>query len=189
MLDGLVSSNQRRQLEEHIDGCADCRAVLAELGRVYAPSQLGERLSLARTVRPASRATAPSDIRPAASLRQLVALELAMLAVHVLWAALALPCIWRGVFLPVDPVEWAGRSVQAAPGLASIIGTLTILSYTVIWAPLGAVWTATAAYGLWRRRQWARRAVKVHALVSLPSGWLLPLGVMALVELRRWPTR
>ena len=176
MLDGVVSPNQRRQLEEHIDGCADCRRLLAELGRVYSPSLHAERAHSA-----ALEATVPP--------RQLVTLELTMLTVHVLWTALLLPCAWRGLFLPGDPVEWAGRSVQGAPDLASVIGMLSVLSYTIIWAPLGAVWTALAAYGLWRHRRWARRAAKVHALVSLPSGLLLPLGVMVLAELRRGPAR
>jgi anti-sigma factor RsiW len=184
MIDGAVSANQRRQLEEHIDGCADCRRLLAELGRVYSPSLHAERFESA-----ALQATVLADVRPAGSARQLVALELTMLTVHVLWTALLLPLAWRGLFLPGDPVEWAGRSVQDSPGPLSIIGMLTILSYTVIWAPLGTLWTALAAYGLSRHRGWAPAAAKVHALVSLPSGLLLPLGVMVLVELRRGPTR
>ncbi len=184
MLDGVVSASQRRQLEEHIDDCADCRRLLAELGRVYSPSLHAERSESA-----ALEVTVLADMAAAGSPRHLVTLELTMLAVHVLWTALLLPCAWRGLFLPGDPVEWAGRSVQGAPGLASIIGMLSILSYTVVWAPLGALWTALAAYGLWRHRRWARRAAKVHALVSLPSGLLLPLGVMVLAELRRGPTR
>jgi hypothetical protein len=184
MLDGLVSPNQRRQLEEHIDGCTDCRSLLAELGRVYSPSLHAERAESA-----AFGATVLADVRPLGSARQLVTLELTMLLVHVLWTALVLPCAWRGLLLPPDPAEWAGRSVQAVQGLPSIIGLLAVLSYAVIWAPLGALWTAWAAYGLWRQRRWAPRAAKVHALVSLPSGLLLPLGVMVLIELRRWPTR
>jgi hypothetical protein len=184
MIDGAVSAGQRRQLEEHIDGCADCRCLLAELGRVYSPSLHAERVESA-----ALGPTVRADVRPAGTSRQLVALELTMLTVHVVWTALLLPLAWRGLFLPGDPAEWAGRSVQGTTGTLSIIGMLTILGYTVIWAPLGALWTALAAYGLSRRREWARGAARVHALVSLPSGLLLPLGVMVLVELRRGPAR
>jgi anti-sigma factor RsiW len=182
LLDGLASSDQRRRLEEHIDTCTDCRALLAELGKAFAPADARERRSTAPTENALPRTVLEGEVMVTHPHRQLIALELAMLAAHLVWTALTLNIAARAAF-PPGTTEWAGRSVQTAPGIASLI--LGVVCYALIWAPLGTLWTATAAYGLWRRRPWACGAARVHALLSLPSGWLLPLGVMVLVELRR----
>jgi hypothetical protein len=40
-LDGTLASGEARRVEEHIDACGECRALLAEIGRSLASSKAG----------------------------------------------------------------------------------------------------------------------------------------------------
>ncbi len=184
MLDGLVSQHQRRLLEEHIDGCSACHALLTELGKLYAPAD-GERLSVAPKGRVSQPPPATTTDRAVGSSRQLLTLELALLSVHLVWASLSLPLAWRAVLGPVEAALSTEHSVQSPPSVMLAVLAMVVLCYAAMWAPLGALWTGLSAYGFWRGRNWARRAAKLHAVISLPSLVLLPLGLLVLVELRR----
>jgi anti-sigma factor RsiW len=194
LLDGQFGPDEREALEQHIDQCADCRALVAALGSAYAPSQsepLSRPPSNPRSSNVAlARHTPEDDARSAPersaseSRRQLLALELVMLSVHLVWSALFLPHLLRAVFWRGNPGQWAEHSFQPSLGGLGFIA-LVFAMYCAVWAPLGAAWASASAYGFWRHRPWARAAAKIHVWVSLPSGFLVPLGLLTLRELGR----
>lgn len=57
--------------------------------------------------------------------------------------------------------------------------------FTLIWTPLGTVWTAMNALRLWRQRSWGRLSTLLYAVLSLPTGLGTPAAVYALWSLTR----
>jgi tRNA A-37 threonylcarbamoyl transferase component Bud32 len=56
---------------------------------------------------------------------------------------------------------------------------------TLLWVPLGTLWTACNALGLWRGRPWARWSTLGYAVLSLPTALGTPVAVYALWSLTR----
>jgi anti-sigma factor RsiW len=196
LLDGQLGPEERAGLEQHIDGCAECRALVTALGRAYAPSQseavsrgpldvggVGADVAVAPPAQD-QRAASEHARFPSESSRQLLVLELVTLGVHLVWSGLFLPHAWHAVFGPAHVDSWAERSFQSSwdgPGVVALVFAI----YCAVWAPLGALWAGASAYGFWRGRAWARRAAKAHVCASLPSGFLVPLGLLTWLELGR----
>lgn len=62
-----------------------------------------------------------------------------------------------------------GARLAAVGGLG--LGAISIL---------GLVWSAANAHGLWKRRAWARRSARVHALVAQPFCCCIPIPIYTL---------
>jgi len=113
-LDGELDRDEARALEAHVDGCAECRAALAELGRLRhavrsqaprytAPASLRERIR-SESIAPPSRA--PRSHRTPAWWRLAAACFFAFLAGGLsIWA-------WRPA--PADGREQVARDLFAS---------------------------------------------------------------------------
>lgn len=198
MVQGLLSEQKRVALERHVDSCPRCTDLMAELGRMFAPSLTPGALRsrslppeaiphpaevvLAVSV-PKESHRAPTSL-PSALIaqRRLATLEVVLAVVHLCWFALSTPLLLRLLSaLSRGQTPWNDGS---SPTLSSVLIAL-VLIYVVIWAPLGALWSGIAALGVSRQRPWARTAVAIQAWVSMPSLVLIPLGWLALRELQR----
>jgi hypothetical protein len=73
--------------------------------------------------------------------------------------------------IPDDPVS-----------RASFFGTFAVIG---TWAVLGLVWTPLNAYGLWKRRPWARLSTLIYWGGSILTCCSLPLGIYGLVSMLR----
>jgi hypothetical protein len=159
LLEGRLTEAQRAPLERHVDECAACTELLAELGKVYAQKAGGTRRpSLAPRV-----ASAPRG-------RNLWSVELVLGLVQLALAG-RLGATWL-----------AAR--ETGDTIALPLGTLPgwILAYGIVWGAVGGVLALSATWGLRRGRGWALRVARLHAWITLPSVILTPLAGYVLAE-------
>jgi predicted Ser/Thr protein kinase len=86
-----------------------------------------------------------------------------------------------GSEIATDPLGAARHDLTS--GIALVISVGLVLMLLSGWLPLGAVWTAVNAWGLWRGRRWALWSTIVYAVVSLPTCLGTPYAVYALFSL------
>jgi anti-sigma factor RsiW len=163
LLQGMLPSDELARLEAHLDGCPACAELLAELGKAYAnPTSAapGPSVSLA-----------PSAPAPAPDTSSLTRIELFAAVVHL---ALSVKLAW---LLMVG----LGQSLLASP---TPVITAGLIAYALLSGPIGAAGALVSAWGLRRELSWGRRAAIAHAVLSLPSLVLTPLGIYVLVRHR-----
>jgi hypothetical protein len=171
-LQGLLTAERAAAIESHLDVCPRCIELAVAFGRLYA--RPGEPPAAAPAPASASLPMSPSRSAPAGDRGRWLAVTLAVIAgVHVAWTIAALPLALRIWSAPGGAFRgpWAGPLALAAA------------AYSIGWAPPGGALALVAAWGLWRRRAWARGAARWHALLSLPSLILTPLAAYVLFEL------
>lgn len=161
LLQGTLPPERAAELEVHLDGCPACTDLVLELGKVYGPT------------RPPAPSLAP--VEEGAPRSPLLDLEVGMAVTHLVWGGLTAPLAWRTLLDPASPL--------AAP--SSPFWLLAIGGYVLVWAPTGALCAVAAAIGLALRRRWAVPLAGLHAVVSLPSLVLAPLGGLVLREVAR----
>jgi hypothetical protein len=170
-MQGKLPISHAARLEEHIDRCADCTALMATLGQLYGPEgsiRPGPPAEIAETA-----ASPSSAVRPAISERVVqtnVALQIAMWMIHVWGTVLALPIFWASI---AEPVSAGSPLVRIA------------VLYAGFWLCTGLVWTLVNAYGLFHHKRWARSLTLAYALLSLPSCFGTPYSAYALYSLLR----
>jgi hypothetical protein len=110
-----------------------------------------------------------------------VTAEVLCVGLHVLWSAVSVPVLWRAL----GPESLAGvEQTQSGGTLGGVL--LTVLAgYVAVWAPAGGIFALAAAWGLHRRRRWARTVALTHAIISLPSLVLSPLASFVLYGMTR----
>jgi hypothetical protein len=192
MLEGALSTEQAQELERHIDRCAPCMELVAELGKVFGGGSLPPPAEPAASTRPPapegsaageslrSTSGAAADTLPDGSLKRLA---FACLAAATAWtviaavpAAEALAQAWPLGGAPIERLEGApaGRLVA-----------LLAWAYALISAPLLLGTSSAAWLGARRGSAWARRALAIHAWLGLPSLVLVPLSLRVLMAVRR----
>ncbi len=98
-----------------------------------------------------------------------------------------------GFFLREDSPEQAASTVSSSGDASRIDGALELFLYgllimgfvTIVWLPAGVVWAPLNAYGLFRRRPWARVSSIVYAAIGLFSCFGTMYSVYALYSLTR----
>lgn len=86
----------------------------------------------------------------------------------------------------------AGEPGHALAGIypahdAGVERTTALITYAWIggWSVIGIFWTPINAWGLWKRRPWARAATIAYYVASLLACCCLPLGVYGLWSMGR----
>ena len=185
-------------VEQHIDQCVECAALLASLGRVYGPQEVDAPIdmcdpsidapdpSIAPPLTPASVPLANSAsarlVQGDTLVQRNLALQLAMCLVHISGSVLLIPIIGDSLRRASSEDNFRTTAVLSA-GLAvsdthgpittpseSLLTFLATL-YMVFWIHLGLGWTVVNAYGLARRKRWARWTSLAYAALSLPTGF------------------
>lgn len=137
------------------------------------------RVSVRRHVFGGGRGDVAVDAR--VHVRTNALIQLGMWVVHAALMVFVIPLI---VHL-AEPL--GGRPTPAAEPYGT--GEEVFLAFaaliTLLWIPLGTVWTAVNAYGLWRGRWWARWTTAGYALLSVLTGLGTPAAVYALWSLSR----
>jgi len=105
-----------------------------------------------------------------------------MTALHVTLCALF---VMRGESPPSTPSSSGGGGELDwyVPILGAIF--LTMASASLIWVPLGAVWAPVNAWGLYKKKRWARVSTVVYAILGLATCIGTPYSAYALISLRR----
>ena len=200
-MEALLPADRAACVEQHIDTCAECAALLASLGRVYGPENADHRRRESRGIQAHSLTPAPTRLAtstpaptaiPASRgeliVRRNLALQAAMCVVHFAGMMLLLPIVIDALRMGRGSVSVARvLSVPDAPGAAqseSWVGLVATL-YVILWLHLGLGWTVLNVYGLARRTTWARWTSLSYAMLSLPSVFGTPTSAYALWSLMR----
>jgi hypothetical protein len=86
-----------------------------------------------------------------------------------------------GSEVATDPVAAARHDATAAVSL-TIAAVLAVL-FLCGWLPLGGIWTAINAWGLWKGRRWAVWSALVYSFASLPTCLGTPYAVYGVFSL------
>lgn len=163
LIQGLLSGDERARLEQHLDGCAACTELVAELGKAFGPETQ-------RSAPPPATVQEPVPLA-ADDTRGLTGIQLFAAFIH---AVITVKLGW--LLVSSGDASFAATSTPVLTGLVLVAGAL--------FGPVGATVAAFAAWGSRRGAGWARRATVVHALIALPSLALTPLAVYVLVHYR-----
>jgi len=107
--------------------------------------------------------------------------QLGMWVVHAVLMALVIPLLVH----MLEPLgDTAPKSSDPFSTWESVFLSFMAL-VLLFWVPLGSVWTAINALGLWRNRRWARWSTLGYAVLSLPTGLGTPAAAYALWSLSR----
>lgn len=113
------------------------------------------------------------------------------LAIHTFALAALAPLHWLATawvlnFVVTMPISTVPPSEVSSPGDIHILVMLLAgwmlfaSSCFFFWAPIGAILTPISAYGLFRRRPWARHLTLLYAVLSLPLGITAPFALYAI---------
>lgn len=69
------------------------------------------------------------------------------------------------------------------------VGNIIALLASGSWAAVGLVWTPLNAYGLWKRRAWARSSTSAYWMLSLLTLCWAPFAIYGLIALGRHDVR
>lgn len=71
------------------------------------------------------------------------------------------------------------------PGEVERTTALVTYAWIGVWSVLGLFWTPLNAWGLWKRRPWARATTIAYSLASMLGCCCLPLGIYGLWSMGR----
>lgn len=88
---------------------------------------------------------------------------------------------------PASPASPVAAAVDRDPMIPEPYMTFVVffLIATVTWGPISVLWMPANAYGLWRRRAWARVSTLIFGLFSLLSCVGLPFGIYLVYAMTR----
>ncbi len=141
------------------------------------------RPAVRRHVFDSTRRAGPEDPSRDARLhvRTNMLLQLGMWVTHAVLMVFVIPLLVHMIG-PSDAIP----SPESKPyGAFETVFLSFMALVTLLWAPLGTLWTACNALGLWRGRRWARWSTLGYAVLSLPTGLGTPVAVYALWSLTR----
>lgn len=107
--------------------------------------------------------------------------QLGMWVVHAVLLALVTPLLVHMLEPLGDAPRTSSESYDAWETLFFSLMALILLA----WVPIGAIWTAVNALGLWKNKRWARWTTLGYAVLSLPTGLGTPAAAYALWSLSR----
>jgi predicted Ser/Thr protein kinase len=121
---------------------------------------------------------------PDPHVRANAVLQMLLCGLHVAMTAFLVWIISQpssGSEISTDPLGAARHDVTSGIALAISVGLVLLLLSG--WLPIGAIWTAVNAWGLWKGRRWALWSTVVYAIASLPTCLGTPYAVYALFSL------
>lgn len=139
----------------------------------------GSEVRLARPAAAPARRTAAETHLLANAI-----VQAAFVALHLLTLASVLINLSMMVSgsLAGTPLAELHRGAETGPEQAGQYGAYGVIG---IWAFLGIFWTPVNAWGLWKRRPWARISTIVYWSGSFLTCCCIPFGVYGLVSLLR----
>ena len=84
-----------------------------------------------------------------------------------------------------QPGNPLGEFYPVPPGLPEKIGFFGTFTAIGLWSGTGIVWAPINAWGLFKKRGWARKSTMVYYVVSLFTCCCIPLGLFGLWSLTR----
>lgn len=161
---GMLHDDARRALEEHLDQCQACTELMGILGSL--PRDSSQQVTLASSDgMSSSQRNLPWWLTDRAAVASTL---------------LATQCFWSGVL-------WL-------PAMERLLGDEQATMPTLLWAfaaysacigMCGPLLGVAALVAVGRRSPWALRFIVAHAVAIMPSLVMAPLGVVALIEMRR----
>jgi len=114
-------------------------------------------------------------------LTVLLVLQVVLLAVHLL---VGIGTAINAALFFYGDAGW-GPYAQEAFDQGRRMGNIIALLAGASWSLVGLAWTPANAYGLWKRRPWARASTSAYCMLSLLTLVWAPIGVYGLIALSR----
>jgi hypothetical protein len=152
-MQGTLAPTERSRIEEHLDVCPSCTALLAGMGHVFGSE------------RDAETSEGATSNEAESGLYTLLRLQLAMVVLHAWGAVLAAPFFHKGML---------------ALRAGSLTTFQIVVLALAVWTYTGLPWACANVLALRRRGRHAVRSIQLYSAAAVFSLFATPLALASL---------